>query len=684
MTLSFPPRLAGVLSLLAISLSPCWSAAPSLSARRTTNGIDLAWTAPTNYDSQVETSLSLVNWQPLWPPYAAPPVQSIRSNSYVLTNAQFFRIRYQPLTNSPVPIVPGIYSLSLASGGLARTYRLNLPAGYNPANPAPLAFILHGHGQTADSFAAQHPALAQLAQSAGMILVFPQSTTYERGTGWVNYDTPEVNDSQFIVDLLNHLDRTLKVDRRRVYAGGFSNGGQMVHFLAARTTNLFAAYAAVASSIGGGKGDTNIVLQPPPSEPNSILIVNATNDCARPFWGGLNDNLTAQPAAMEAVLHWTTNNHCVTSPIVSRSTNAIAPVLRPNFGADCPETNPPPGILWTNHVTRSTWLGGTNATEVVFVELSDGGHLWPDAADNVGFDANAEVMAFFLRHCRCDATGVSTSLSVPTTPGQHDRAYCDQGYWRRFRLQVPAAYTGASAHPLVFALHDGDQTIDTFSTAASGLFTKCNLENTFLVLPEATVNPETRATSWNHKPVHVVVDDRSFLTNLLEQLDASLNLNRRRIYLCGFANGGRMGFWLGATHTNVLAAVGTVGAMTGWNDPTNAALVPLPAPLEPLPVMMTRGTMDGQLPWNGGPNNTGTPTFSAYQDLAYWAAGNVCAAPAVTTVSGSITNVAHTGCRGSSEVQLDIMDGLGHVWPQGATYNASTRIVDFLLRFTRP
>jgi len=36
----------------------------------------------------------------------------------------------------------------------------------------------------------------------------------------------------------------------------------------------------------------------------------------------------------------------------------------------------------------------------MFVTLTDGGHIWPDANDNLGFDANAEVPRFFLLHTR--------------------------------------------------------------------------------------------------------------------------------------------------------------------------------------------------------------------------------------------------------------------------------------------
>jgi polyhydroxybutyrate depolymerase len=518
-----------------------------------------------------------------------------------------------------------------------------------------------------------------------MILVFPDSTVDDRGTGWNNFD-PEpgeqyVDDAQFILDLIEHLAVTLNLDRQRIYAGGFSNGGQMVHYLAARTTNTFAAYAAVGSSIGGGKGGTNIVYTPPPLEARSVLIVNATNDCARPYWGGINDNGTPQPAAIEAAYHWISNNVCVESPVELTNRYVINSNDRPNFGNDCPNFNPPPNVWLTNSVIRTSWLGCTSSVEVTFVELTDGGHLWPDAADNVGFDANAEVIQFFLRHCRCDQP---SQLVVPTVAGTYDLRLCDQGYWRKFRLAIPASYNAGLATPIVFTFHGGGQTMTEFSAAHPDLFTKCNTEGVLLVLPEATRHPQELDTLWGSKPFELVSDDRAFVTNLLGQLDAALNINLKKVYACGFSSGGRMSQWMAATWTNVLAAIAPVGAMIGWNDRDTGALVAPPTPLEAVPVFMVRGSMDAKQPFFGGTNAAGQFCFSAADGLAYWSNGSSCVgAPTITTV-GVVTAWEYTACLGGTEVKLEGVAGLTHEWPESPSYNASVRVIDFLLRFTRP
>jgi poly(3-hydroxybutyrate) depolymerase len=64
------------------------------------------------------------------------------------------------------------------------------------------------------------------------------------------------------------------------------------------------------------------------------------------------------------------------------------------------DNKPPPNVAQPNQVIVRRWATCAAGTEVIFVTLTDGGHTWPDASDHLGFDANAEVPKFFLRHTR--------------------------------------------------------------------------------------------------------------------------------------------------------------------------------------------------------------------------------------------------------------------------------------------
>jgi polyhydroxybutyrate depolymerase len=541
-----------------------------------------------------------------------------------------------------VPALPGIYGgLKLEHNGIVRNYRLNIPAGYSSNNPAPLMLALHGHNQTADEFAGNQPSLADYANARGVVLVFPDATKSERGTGWnITDPTPEnpVDDVSFLLALIDELDAALHIDRKRVYAGGFSNGGHLCHFLGARTTNVFAALAAVGAGIAGEQGTGILVYTDPPTEPLPVLIVNATNDCKRPFWGGLNEDGALQAPAFDAVSHWTNANLCAPAPVLTTN-YVVTNHVRRVFADSCAGPYPPFNAAVTNVVIREHYqLTCTPGTEVLFVTLTDGGHKWPEAADNVGFDASREALDFFLRHCRCDAIRASESLVVPTTPGRYDLRLCDQNYSRLFRLQVPTNYSAAAATPVVFAMHGGGQTMVEFAAQHPALFARCETENVLLVLPEALDHPVTREPLWNNKPFDQVVDDRVLFTNLLERVAATLNVDRKRIYACGFSGGGSFCHYLASTTTGLLAAIAPVCTQTGWNEPDETGpVVSPPPPLEPMPVLMVRGSLDSKRPFLGGLNIDGVECRSAADDRAYWTGANACIGAPIVNVNLNVT-----------------------------------------------
>jgi polyhydroxybutyrate depolymerase len=392
------------LTITAPSPVPPCALPPTLHARMLTNALlELRWEAcDTNYQYQVEQSRNFSVWRNAGPPYAAPPGGGWLTNIVSATNDYvFFRVRADALTNSPVPSVAGIYpNLFVTHDGLLRHYRLMIPTNYNPAVSNALALILHGHGQTADSFASLHPALFFHAQTNNLILVLPGSTTDERSTGWNNRDPApgeyQVNDVSYLLALIDLLDATLTLDHRRLYAGGFSSGGIMTHYLGARTTNVFAALAAVEASIGAGRSADTIVTNPPAAGPMPTLILNCTNSCARPYWGGQTEEGAFITAAIDAAYYWTNASLCAAA--MTANTNSFATNGMRRFEA-C-DNKPPVNVLQPNQVIVQRWGNCSPDAEVIFVTLTDGGHIWPNRGDNVGFDANAEVLRFFMRHQR--------------------------------------------------------------------------------------------------------------------------------------------------------------------------------------------------------------------------------------------------------------------------------------------
>jgi polyhydroxybutyrate depolymerase len=365
-----------------------------------TNQAALSWFAHTNAAYVIERASVLTNWGVLTIPQAAPPGGgALTGLVQTILPQQFYRVAALPLTNSPVPATPGIYTnLGLVHAGVPRQYWLAIPSGYTGATSAPLALILHGHGQTASLFATRHPDLFTEAETRGLILALPQGLETIIGTEWNNSD-PEVgqslggDDLGFLLALIERLDGALNLDPQRFYAGGFSAGGAMCHYLGARTTNVFAALAAVGSGLGRGAPDRPFV-PPPAAGPMPVLTVNATNDCGWPYWGGLYEGFLVT-AAFDAVSYWTNANGC-TPPATVMTNFVVGTVNRINACGD----KPPENQVQTNAVVALRWSSCLAGVETVFITLTDGGHQWPDASAGVGFDANQAVLDFFLRHAR--------------------------------------------------------------------------------------------------------------------------------------------------------------------------------------------------------------------------------------------------------------------------------------------
>ena len=154
------------------------------------------------------------------------------------------------------------------------------------------------------------------------------------------------------------------------------------------------------------------------------------------------------------------------------------------------------------------------------------------------------------------------------------------------------------------------------------------------------------------------------------------------------SSGGAFTHYLAGTRTGLLAAIAPVCTQTGWNEPDNAGpiIVP-PSPLEPIAVMMVRGTLDPTRPYFGGLNNDNALCHSAAEDTAYWTAADSCGGGPVTTSVLNVTTYRYSPCVGTTEVVLVAVGGMGHLWSDasdGFNFDANVKVIDFLLQHARP
>jgi poly(3-hydroxybutyrate) depolymerase len=244
------------------------------------------------------------------------------------------------------------------------------------------------------------------------------------------------------------------------------------------------------------------------------------------------------------------------------------------------------------------------------------------------------------------------------------------GVPRQYLLNVPEAYSGNEAVPLLFDFHQiGGTAQQQFKD--SQLDSIAERENFILVTPQAVGGVWT-VTGF---PISNDADDFGFVDGLIDELKQNYNIDADRIYATGMSQGAFLAFDLACNFSDIFAAIA----------PVSGAMSPLLqqecAPERPLPVLQTHGTADDQIP------------YGAAEDAIDWWVdfNNTSEQPEIkqlpdpfpengTTVESWVYENTNTGVN----VEHFRINGGGHVWPGSegdSDINMAEEIWRFLSRF---
>ncbi len=185
-------------------------------------------------------------------------------------------------------------------------------------------------------------------------------------------------------------------------------------------------------------------------------------------------------------------------------------------------------------------------------------------------------------------------------------------------------------------------------------------ENGILVVyPAGTGNgPKTWFMQGRRTPSRM--PDVLFLSQLIDSLEASHNVDPARIYADGLSNGGGMAFAMACALPDRIAAVGMVSAARSldWTGCAGS---------RPVPVIAFHGTADPVVPYQGGATPVGPdvfPSVPAFTDE--WARRNRCEPDPIESAGApDVTRLEYTGCAEDAGVVLYTVKGGGHQWPGG-------------------
>ncbi len=289
----------------------------------------------------------------------------------------------------PAPAEGASVSRSIEASDLRRTFVLHVPPSLRAGVPAALVFVLHGGGGTGWGME-RSTGFSLMADRYGFIAVYPDAVERNwndgRGDLQIRSQREGIDDVGFISAVITLLSREYRIDPRRVFATGISNGGFMSQMLAARLADRIAAIAPVSAGMGPA-----VAASLQPSVPVSVLVMNGTADPLVPYNGGpVVRNRGDTISTDEIVRKWVTANHCTGNPMVSQ----------------LPDTDPSDGT----RVTKTAYLECAQRSVVVLYRIEGGGHTWPGGRQYLpraivgrvsrDINANDAIWSFFASHPR--------------------------------------------------------------------------------------------------------------------------------------------------------------------------------------------------------------------------------------------------------------------------------------------
>ncbi|MEH1777561.1 MAG: PHB depolymerase family esterase [Nostoc sp.] len=261
-----------------------------------------------------------------------------------------------------------------------RTYYMYTPKSYNPKHPISLVLVFHGDHGSGKSIE-KVSRFNNLAEAFGFIAVYPNEL--DNQWSFTGHVRQKVDDISFVAALIGHIEQIRNINRRKIYATGFSQGGIFTQALACKLPHKIAAFASVAGSL-----TTRFMHSCHPTVSISMMMINGTKDSSVHYHG---DPITQKEALVsipETINFWKRHDQCTSSSQFQQLARTKS----------------------RNHlqVKAFRYSGCRNGSEVLQFAVVNGGHFWPGGASTntklnqvniqLGFNASKAIWSFFQHH----------------------------------------------------------------------------------------------------------------------------------------------------------------------------------------------------------------------------------------------------------------------------------------------
>ncbi len=279
----------------------------------------------------------------------------------------------------------------------------------------------------------------------------------------------------------------------------------------------------------------------------------------------------------------------------------------------------------------------------------------------------------------------------PIRPGEStlESITLPNGEKANYRLHVPEGYDGKTALPVVLMFHGYGRNRgqgDTEKGAegmeeVSALSKLADKEGFIAVYPDGNAN---RSYSWNNGQWFFSKrNDVAFTSGMMDTIDKHLNVDKERIYIMGYSQGGSFSHNVANKLSNRVAAVVENGGwMTGKeNQPASA-----------FPIMSIQSLSDSVSPAEGSQWYNVKMQPETYTQDFYKKANGITEAPNISTRTGKdgseVVDYSWKNPKTGAEVRTMYLNNQKHLWYGGvgaedAPINATAEAWKFLKQFRK-
>ncbi len=269
--------------------------------------------------------------------------------------------------------------------------------------------------------------------------------------------------------------------------------------------------------------------------------------------------------------------------------------------------------------------------------------------------------------CNSDGLlGLKTSTTFTIGTAIHDIAVGDLA--RSYVLHVPTKRPTATngtlmAYPLMIVLH-GSSATGADIRETSNMDSVSEAHRWVVAYPNGVQGSGGLFPSdWNAGTCcgaagRENIDDLGFLQHIITQIATSLPIDKRRIYVVGFSDGGRMAHHVACAMSSQIAAIAVVSGSLRDSQC---------APTVAVPIIAIHGTDDQSVPWG---EDADTQPLTALTGIAatlppslqFWASKNGCTTGSSITLSLHVDQTLFPVCK-SGELAFYSINGGTHTWP---------------------